>query len=78
METRTQGGALLAALCLFIGIVLVVQLWLLAAAVDALLGGDESVLWPAAASSFGLYLVNLGLLWLVVSYDRRLRRVTRG
>ncbi len=78
METRTQEGALMAALCLFIGVVLVIQLWLLSAAVDALLGGDVGVLWPAALASLVLLLLNVGLLLLAVSYDRRLARVPRG
>jgi hypothetical protein len=78
METRTQGGALMAALCLFIGIVVVIQLWLLSAAVDALLGGNQAVLWPAALASLFLLAVNVGLLLFAVSYDRRLARVPRG
>jgi hypothetical protein len=78
METRTQGGALMAALCLFIGTVLVIQLWLLSAAVDALLGGDDAVLWPAALASLFLLLLNIGLLLFALSYDRRLARASRG
>lgn len=78
METRTQGGPLMSALCLFIGIVVVIQLWLLSAAVDALLGGDLGVLWPAALASLFLLAVNVGLLVYAFSYDRRLRRVSRG
>jgi hypothetical protein len=78
METRQQGRALMTALCLFIGIVLVVQLWLLSAAVDALLSGDDSVLLPATLASFALLAVNGGLLAYGVSFDRRIRRVRRG
>ncbi|MGZ3405277.1 MAG: DUF6755 family protein [Polyangia bacterium] len=78
METRLQGRALMSALCLFIGIVVVVQLWLLSAAVDALLGGETAVLTPAAIASAALLLVNGGLLWYGVSFDRRLPRVPRA
>ncbi len=78
METRTQGGALMAALCLFIGLVVVIQLWLLSAAVDAMLGGNRAVLWPATLASLALFVVNGGLLLLALRYDRRLRRVARG
>ncbi len=78
METRTQGGALMAALCLFIGLVVVIQLWLLSAAVDAMLGGNRAVLWPATLASLALFGVNGGLLLLALRYDRRLRRVARG
>ena len=78
METRPQGRALMSALCLFIGIVVVVQLWLLSAAVDALLGGHTAVLTPAAIASFALLLANVGLLTYGISFDRRIRRVPRG
>ena len=78
METRRQGRALLTALCLFIGIVLVVQLWLLSAAVDALLGGDDAVLVPATLASLALVAVNAGLLAYGLAFDRRVRRVPRG
>lgn len=78
METRQQGRALMSALCLFIGIVLVVQLWLLSAAVDALLSGDNGVLLPATLASFALLGVNGGLLAYGVSFDRRISRVPRG
>ncbi len=78
METRRQGRALMTALCLFIGIVLIVQLWLLSAAVDALLAGDDAVLVPATLASFALLAVNAGLLAYGISFDRRIARVPRG
>ncbi|HEX8953946.1 MAG TPA: DUF6755 family protein [Polyangia bacterium] len=78
METRQQGRALMSALCLFIGIVLVVQLWLLSAAVDAFLSGDAAVLVPATIASVALLAVNGGLLAYGISFDRRIRRVPRG
>jgi hypothetical protein len=68
----------MAALCLFIGIVVVIQLWLLSAAVDALLSGNQAVLWPAALASLFLLLINVGFLLFAVSYDRRVARVSRG
>jgi len=78
METRQQGRALMTALCLFIGIVLIVQLWLLSAAVDALLSDDRAVLVPAALASLALLAVNAGLLAYGIAFDRRLRREPRG
>lgn len=78
METRRQGRALMTALCLFIGIVLIVQLWLLSAAVDALLAGDDAVLLPATLASFALLGVNAGLLAYGISFDRRIKHVPRG
>jgi hypothetical protein len=53
----------------------VIQLWLLAGALDALLGGDTSVLVPAAVASFVLFLLCGGLLWHVRNFDERERRM---
>ena len=35
----------------FVLILVVLQLWLLTATMNAYLGGDDSVVWPAAAAS---------------------------
>jgi len=46
----------------FVLIVVVLQLWLLTATMNAWLGGDDSVVWPAAAVSAGGLALNVGLL----------------
>jgi hypothetical protein len=74
VETRRQGLGLITALCLLIGVVLIIQLWLVSAALDALLGGDNSVLVPSAIVSLALFLLDAGLLWYVLAFDRRVRR----
>jgi hypothetical protein len=74
METRRQGLTLITALCLLIGVVVVIQLWLMAAAVDALLSEDRAVLLPSALVSAALLALNGGLLWYVLSFDERVRR----
>jgi len=48
-------------LCVVLTLVLM-QLWLITATMNAFLGGDESVIWPAAGVSVGCFLLNLGLL----------------
>lgn len=51
--------------CAILGLVLftvVMQLWLLAATMNAYLGGDDSVIWPAALASLLCFFVNFGLL----------------
>ncbi len=48
-------------LCLVLSAVLL-QVWLLTATMTAWQGGDESVLWPAAAASTVCALVNVSLL----------------
>jgi len=48
-------------LCLVI-VLVVLQLWLLTATMNAYLGGDYGVLWPAMIASAVCFLLNLGLL----------------
>ena len=74
METRHQAVTLFTALSLLIGIIVIIQLWLVAAALDALLSGQPSVLVPAAIASIFLLLINGGLLVLIIRLDKRLRR----
>lgn len=49
-------------LCIVLTLVLM-QLWLLTATMNAWLGGDESIVWPAAAASLVCFLLIAGLLW---------------
>lgn len=43
-------------------ILVVLQLWLLTATMNAWLGGDLKVVWPALAASLVCLLLNVGLL----------------
>lgn len=56
-------------LCVVLVIVML-QLWLLMATMNAYLGGDESVIWPAAIASLFGFALNAGLLWYVYRLDR--------
>jgi hypothetical protein len=47
----------------------ILQLWLLTATMNAFLGGDFAVIWPAAAVSLVCLLLNLGLLKYVYAID---------
>lgn len=51
-------------------LLVVLQLWLLTATMDAFLGGDASVIWPAAAASLVCFLLNAGLLRYVYQMER--------
>ncbi len=73
-ETRQQGLSLMTAICLLIGVLLVIQLWLVAAALDGLLSGEKGILVPAGIASLVLFLVNGGLLLFVQAFDRRVER----
>jgi Family of unknown function (DUF6755) len=76
VERQRQGLALFSAIVWLIGTVVVIQLWLVAAALDALLGGVKSILVPATTASLALFFLNAGLLLFVLHYDRRTRRPT--
>ena len=45
-----------------VSILVVLQLWLLTATMNAYLGGDGSVVWPAAFASLVCLALNVGLL----------------
>ena len=73
METRQQGTVLFSAILILIATIVVIQLWLVAAALDALLAQQIGVLVPTAVASGVLLALSGGLLWYVVSFDQRLR-----
>ena len=57
-------------LCVVLVIVML-QLWLLIATMNAYLGGDHSVIVPAALASLICLGLNGGLLWYVFRMDRQ-------
>ena len=73
METRLQGMPLFSAVLVLIATLVVIQLWLVAAALDALLARELRVLVPTAIASAALCALSAGLLWYVMSFDARLR-----
>jgi hypothetical protein len=60
--TRRQKDTIIAGVFGVVALLVILQLWLLTATMNAFLGGDRSVVWPAAAASAGCLLVNLWLL----------------
>jgi len=73
LDTPRQGLPLFTAISVLIGTLVVIQLWLVAAGLDALLSGEPGVLAPAAAASFLLFLACGGLLLHARNFDRRVR-----
>lgn len=55
-------------LCLVL-ILVILQLWLLTATMNAYLGGDHSVVWPAGIVSLVCFFLNVGLLWYLYQLD---------
>ena len=60
--SRDQRTTIVYGMLVFVLIVVVLQLWLLTATMNAWLGGDDSVVWPAAAVSAAGFALNAGLL----------------
>jgi hypothetical protein len=60
--SRDQRTTIVYGMLAFVLIVVILQLWLLTATMNAWLGGDDSVVWPAAAVSAGGLALNVGLL----------------
>ncbi len=60
--TRAQKAAIFSGINLIVTLLVVLQLWLLTATMNAWLGGDWSVVWPAMLASLGCFAVNLWLL----------------
>jgi hypothetical protein len=69
--TREQRSTIVYGMLGFVVILVVLQLWLLTATMNAYLGGDEGVVWPAAAASLACFLLNLGLLHYLGRLTRR-------
>lgn len=73
MDAHRQGTTLMTAICAFIAVLLIIQLWLVSASLEALLREDRAVLGPAAIASVVLFALNGGLLLHALRFDRRAR-----
>jgi hypothetical protein len=56
-------------LCIVL-VIVILQLWLLTATMNAYLGGDEGVIWPAAAASLVCLGLNVGLLRYLYTMEK--------
>ncbi len=61
--SRSQRMTIINGILALVMIIVILQLWLLTATMNAYLGGDSSVLWPAALASLVCLGLNAGLLW---------------
>ena len=67
---RAQRMTIVLGILSIILIIVILQLWLFTATMNAYLGGDEAILWPAALAS----LVCLGLNGGLLGYLYRLEK----
>jgi hypothetical protein len=68
--TREQRTTVVYGMLCVVLVIVVLQLWLLIATMNAYLGGDESVIWPAAGASTACLLLNTGLLRYLYRMER--------
>ena len=71
--SRDQRTTIVYGMLAFVLIVVILQLWLLTATMNAWLGGDDAIVWPAAAVSGAGLALNVGLL----RYLSRIERASR-
>ena len=71
VNTRRQLLPVFTAITVLIGVLVILQLWLLAASVEATLGGAGAIAVPATIASAVLLVANASLLLFVVALDRR-------
>ena len=69
--TRDQRTTVVYGILCFVLVLVVLQLWLLIATMNAYLGGDESVILPAGVASTLCLLLNLGLLRYLYAIERQ-------
>lgn len=68
--TREQKTTIVHGVLCVVLVLVVLQLWLLTATMNAYLGGDAAVIWPAALASGVVLALNVGLLGHVSRMER--------
>lgn len=67
--TREQRMTIIYGLLCLVLCIVMLQLWLLTATMNAYLGGDEDVIWPAAIVSLLCFAVIGGLLRFLANHE---------
>ena len=68
--SRRERGMIVTGILCIVLLLVVMQLWLLTATMNAFLAADESPVWPAALASLCCFGLNAGLLWYLYALDR--------
>jgi hypothetical protein len=63
--TREQRLTIIYGILCIVLLIVMLQLWLLIATMNAYLGGDHTVIWPASLASLICLALNGGLLWYI-------------
>ncbi len=67
---RAQRMTIVNAMLAFVVLIVILQLWLLTATLNAYLGGDTATVVPAALVSLACLGLNTGLLWYLFGLDQ--------
>ena len=59
---RSQRLTIVAGILVVVLVLVVLQLWLLTATMEAYLGGDDTIVLPAALASLACFALNFGIL----------------
>lgn len=69
--SRSQKTTIIYGILCIVVLLVVLQLWLLTATMNAFLGGRDVVIIPAGIASTVCFALNAGLLWYVYAMERR-------
>jgi hypothetical protein len=69
--TRDQRMTIVNGMLAFVMMLTILQLWLLTATMNAYLGGDDAIVWPAAAASLACLVLSAGLLRYLYRLDQQ-------
>lgn len=67
---RSQRMTIATGILFIVVIIIISQLWLFTATMNAFLGGDTAILWPAAIASLICLGLNGGLLWYLYGLEK--------
>lgn len=67
---RSQRMTIATGILFIVIVIIVLQLWLFTATMNAFLGGDRAILWPAAIASLICLGLNIGLLWYLYGLEK--------
>ncbi len=68
--SREQRTTIIYGILCVVLVIVILQLWLLVATMNAYLGGDEASIVPAALVSLVCFGLNAGLLWYIHLMER--------
>lgn len=68
--TRAQRTTIVYGILCIVLVIVICQLWLFTATMNAFLGGDHSVVWPAALASVFCLALNVGLLFYLYRLEK--------